>query len=167
MDFCPKLPRSRKLISIIGTILFLTVSIIIWRYGNFATWNLERSSVSVEQVLDNYEEYEGKRIVLRGYGTLAVSQTLVECMPDYCGCNTSLGEFYIGDILVEEVECSGDQCDLFCTPFHPEDGSQYLIIGIIVIRSDEYQGGQPKLSLTEVDFEKSGKMLFGRWVSIK
>ena len=167
MHIQSKSPGKTMWIIIIGAIVFLAISIFVWRYGSFTIWNLERISLGVDEVIDNYQEYEGTQIVLRGYGKLVVGQTLLLCEPDFCGCNSSFGDFYIGDILVEGVQCSGDQCILYCTPINPKDGNEYLLIGILVDRSDENQGEQPGLSLTKVDFDKSRKFIVGRWAPIK
>lgn len=167
MEIQPKSPHNSKLITIIGAIGFLAVSIIVWHYGSFAMWDLERNSLRVDDVIENYQRYEGKQIFLRGSGNIVTSYTLILCEPDFCGCNSSLGEFYIGEILVEDFQCSGDQCSLSCYPLKPEDGIEYLLIGVLENRGDEYQGGQPRLSLTNVDFGRSRKLNFGRWVPIK
>lgn len=163
----PKSPRNSKLIRIIGAIGLLAVSAIVWRYGSLSTWDLERRSLRANYIIENYREYEGDRVVIRGIGKLIRMQTLVACVPDYCGCNRAWGDFFVGDILVEEVECSGNQCNLFCSPFDPVEGNEYLIMGTVITRSYNNQPGKPGLSLINVDIEKSRMFKNGSWVYLK
>ena len=140
----------------------------------FPRYSLFAPGISVSKVLSNVETYDGKEITIRGYnqGPLIFS-TAVQCEPPTCDCNTTNATHLILEgqtehsrfdneksILVEVLNCKGDECNLVCEGFYPVYGRQYAFHGKLI--NHGYQ-----IVLEDVNFEKSKQKTGKFWVRVK
>jgi len=134
-----------------------------------------RNYVTVNEVLENPKEYDGKVIRLRGKGEFGIEMTAVQCIPKRCTCNETWGHFYLIDniplggtgyysenrIEITGIYCNGDECTMKCSPFYPGDKILYDLIGKLAVN---YRDEAPiSFELIDVDFASSRNLIAGRW----
>lgn len=103
---------------------------------------------SVSEAWEARQQLNGKKVTLRGYfGKLDIAQTLLHCDPPRCDCNaTSASRIALQDeptptspsqtfphktVLLEIVECRGDECRLVCSPIDPLNPNEVEVTGIL------------------------------------
>jgi len=88
---------------------------------------------TVQEALNNYEKLEGKTITIQG----EIRQGSVACTQMFCGnnscCNSYSGGIKLGGtssvpLRGEEIGCSGNECNITCTP---QTGKEYRVKGIL------------------------------------
>lgn len=138
-----------------------------------------RNYVTVNEVLENPKEYDGKVIRLRGKGVYEISMTLLICVPKSCECNETYGYFYLVDeiqssengdrfrdrIEISDVDCKGNECSRTCSPIYPGNNILYELIGKLVVN---YKNEEPSYyELIDVDFASSRNFIADRWKPIR
>jgi len=138
-----------------------------------------RSYVTVNEVLKNPKEYDGKVIRLRGKGEFGIEMTVLRCVPSRCDCNETWGHFFLVDgiqfgetaislddrIEITGISCNGNECSMTCSPFYPGNKVLYELVGKIIVN---YTNEQPtSLKMTNVDFESSRNLIAGRWKPLR
>jgi hypothetical protein len=103
---------------------------------------------TVSEAWEARERLNGKRVTLRGYfGKLEIAQTLMYCDPPRCDCNaTSASRIVLQDerttvstseafpqkkVVLEILECRGDECTLVCSPIDPMNPNEMEVTGIL------------------------------------
>ena len=88
---------------------------------------------TVQEALNNYEELEGKTITIQG----EVKQGSIACTQMFCGnnscCNSCSGGVKLGEnpslpLKGANLSCSGNECNITCTP---QTGKEYAVKGIL------------------------------------
>ncbi|NOQ96389.1 MAG: hypothetical protein GQ555_07205 [Desulfobacterales bacterium] len=158
------------IIANIGIILFCFITFLGFNF--FSKVSIIPPGVSVSRVLSDPGYYDGKEVIIRGYsqGPIFVS-TLILCEPPTCDCNSTYARHLIltnekdyedietQSILVEALECKGDECKLVCAGFTPNDGLQYAFHG--VMKDDGYQ-----ITLIDVNLDKSKRKTGILWIPV-
>jgi ligand-binding sensor domain-containing protein/antitoxin component YwqK of YwqJK toxin-antitoxin module len=114
------------------------VSAILSLYATIAFCN----PTSIKNIVENPEQFIGKKVSVTGYTQSMVMCTLIGCMPHRCSCNScdggidivnergdTFGLNLIGYFNGESFKCHGDECTIYCGPV--KDDKKYTIYGTI------------------------------------
>ncbi|MEM7028885.1 MAG: hypothetical protein AAF629_04785 [Chloroflexota bacterium] len=105
-------------------------------------WLYPVSYLTVDEIWDNPEPLQGKRIIVRGWGLLQVTNpgTQNECYPNLCQCVLNETKFYltanssVEKIQIQGVECMGDACPRMCIGRETIAPQAYELVGTLQVR---------------------------------
>ena len=135
---------------------------------------------TVSEVWASRDELEGQRITARGYfGWLETQQTRQACKPNTCNCNatrasrillydggvTTPAEREVGvppkHIVMEILDCRGDECVMICRPINPETRDELEFTGVLHIAGEDT--AHPYLMLEDVELENARQKVNEDW----
>lgn len=163
--------EEHPVISNLGIILVCLVSFLLfYSLSKAASFS---PGISVSRALSHPDRYEGKLITVRGHfaGSIIVS-TLILCDPPSCDCNDThahqllltdspgFRDIYSRSLVVDALDCRGDECTLLCEGFTPAERGQYAFRGKLIKEGK-------KMVLTEVDLDRSKRKTGFLWLPIR
>lgn len=133
---------------------------------------------SVAEAWEARQRLNGKKVTLRGYfGKLEIAQTLMYCDPPRCDCNvTSASRIALQDerttaspseafphkiVLLDILECKGDECTLVCSPIDPLNPNEVEVTG--TLRLMEADKPYSYLLLEVIEMKDIRQRVEGRW----
>lgn len=98
--------------------------------------------LTVSEIWDNPEAWQGKRVVVRGWGQINVTDpsTQNECFPNLCQCVLNETDFFLAasspaqKIRVQGMECMGEACPQMCIGRETLAPKAYELVGTLQVR---------------------------------
>lgn len=160
----------------VGILLFLSASLA-GLMGGCAAEKPE-GPYSVAEAWEARQQLNGKKVTLRGYfGKLEIAQTLMYCDPPRCDCNaTSASRIALQDerttaspseafphkiVLLDILECRGDECTLVCSPIDPLNPNEVEVTGTLRLMDADKPYSYLLLEVSEM--RNIRQRLDGRW----
>ena len=136
---------------------------------------------TVSEALTKRTELNGQRITVRGYSLFEYAQTLLLCQPRRCDCNQTYTRYLLlvdADtiaasqlgpinteqlIVVDMLDCQGDECSLTCRPINPKTTNELELTGRF--HYDPTTSVYPTLDSVELDLAR--EKIGGVWQPVK
>ena len=135
--------------------------------------------LSVYEVWRQADELDGQVIRVQGKANFGMEMTEMLCCPPKCDCNKTGGWLelvsdhptrvnidcsIVDSIVIDTPDCRGDECNLTCTPFYPDEIEAFEFTGQLDVF---YLRGHPcSLALVNVDLSASKQWVNGNWEPI-
>jgi len=156
--------------NLFAVFLIVLTLFFLWRY-------ISTPGLSVEEVVSNSDQYIGTVVTVRGIATgTLIESTLSECEPFSCDCNETFASYFVlgskqdlqsstgmnyQKIIVNALNCHGDECSMHCDQFVHKIGDEYSFTGVL---NDNHFGD---LSLENVNLNRAMNKVGWVWLPVQ
>ena len=161
-------------------ILLSLIAIFLLGYFIFRFQIMNDEFLTVTDVWKNPQQYAQQVVRLRGTVNYALFMNQLECCPKACNCyDVSYKLNLVSDppthnnpfspvdhISIIDLNCSGNECSLNCSPFQPGAAKVYEFVGRVVI-TEQRDNIPISIGLTDIDYSLSRQLEDNVWKPIK